>query len=160
MRRTRRVSGVLGCAVALSLVAAGLGAVAEAATSPSAVLAQAVSAVPGTGTPQISNGMVLAMAQVGGTMVAGGTFTSAQNYTQTTTYTRNHIIAFDAVSGAVNTGFAPNLNGEVDGLLAGPVAGTVYVAGKFTTYNGAPCRAWCCCASPTGAGSRPSTPQP
>ena len=77
MRRTHRVSGVLGCAVALSLVAAGLGAVAEAATSPSAVLAQAVSAVPGTGTPQISNGMVLAMAQVGGTMVAGGSFTMA-----------------------------------------------------------------------------------
>jgi hypothetical protein len=135
--RARRMSRAVGFAATMSVVAVGVGTVAEAAASPSAVLAQAVSAVPGSGTPQISNGSVLAMAQVGGTLVAGGTFTQAQNYAKTTTYTRNHIIAFDAVSGAVNPAFAPNLNGEVDGLLAGPVAGTVYVAGKFTTDNGA-----------------------
>lgn len=93
--------------------------------------------MPATGTPAVVDGEVLTFAQVGTTMVAGGTFTQVQNTALTTTYARSKIVAFDATTGAISTAFAPTLNGEVDALLAGPVAGTVYVGGQFTTLNGA-----------------------
>jgi hypothetical protein len=134
--RLARMPIRLAALVALAVVGT-TGGLAYGASAPSAPQTQVVSAVPATGTPQISDGIVLAIAQVGNTMVAGGTFTQAQDYAKTTTYARSRLIAFDATTGAVSTSFAPNVNGEVDSLLPGSVAGTVYVGGKFTTYNGA-----------------------
>ncbi|HEY4991997.1 MAG TPA: hypothetical protein VII33_07905 [Nakamurella sp.] len=122
---------------AASLVAATSGAVTWAAGGPTTPQNEIVSAVPATGTPNVVDGEVLTFAQVGSTMVAGGTFTQVQNPGSATPYSRPHILAFNATTGAVSTTFAPKVNGEVDSLLAGPVAGTVYVGGLFTTYNGA-----------------------
>jgi hypothetical protein len=138
VNRVRRTSAVVAVAVAgvFSIPALASGP-ASAASGPSTAQAQVVSAVPATGTPQISDGIVRAIAQVGSTMVAGGSFTSTQDYAKTVTYTRNRVMAFNATTGAISTSFAPNLNGEVDALLPGPIAGTVYVGGMFTTYNGA-----------------------
>ena len=138
MKLARRILLSLSLMVsmlALPLVAMNQGS-SWAAGGPTTPQNQLVSAIPATGTPAVVDGEVLTFAQVGTTMVAGGTFTQVQNYAATTTYTRQHIVAFDATSGAINTAFAPNLNGEVDALLAGPVAGTVYVGGQFTTDNG------------------------
>ena len=76
------------------------------------------------------------MAQVGSTIVAGGTFTSATPHGSSTAVTNTGIVAFDQSTGALNTGFAPSLNGQVTALLPGPTAGTVYVGGQFNTVNG------------------------
>lgn len=138
MNGRRRVVAVLSACASAALVAAGLSsAPASAASGPSSTHTQLVSSVPSTVTPNFTDGVVLTLAQVGNTMVAGGTFTSMTPSGGSPAYTRNRIAAFDATTGAVSTTFNPNLNGEVDVLLAGPVAGTVYVGGKFTTMGGA-----------------------
>jgi PKD domain/Malectin domain len=95
-----------------------------------------VSAVPSAATPNAVNGTVFGMAQVGTTIVMGGSFTSVTSPNRATTYNLPYVIAFDQATGAVNTAFAPALNGQVNAVLPGPAAGTVYVGGSFTTANG------------------------
>ncbi|WP_155993147.1 PKD domain-containing protein [Nocardioides sp. URHA0020] len=92
------------------------------------------SATPSGVTPAINNGQVNSIVQVGSTVVVGGTFTSVTP-PGGGAQTRNYVIAFDASTGALRT-FAANLNGTVQDVMAGPTAGTVYVAGSFTTVNG------------------------
>ncbi|HEY3000832.1 MAG TPA: malectin domain-containing carbohydrate-binding protein, partial [Kribbellaceae bacterium] len=96
-----------------------------------------MSAVPGSNTPDVNNGAVYAITQVGNRIILGGTFTSASPRGSTTAVTRNHILAFDATTGAIDPGFAPNLDGEVDDLTPGPSPNTVYAAGFFNNVNGA-----------------------
>ena len=96
-----------------------------------------VSAVPGTNTPNVNDKHVEEITQVGNKIILGGNFTNATNQNSTTAVTRNNILAFDASSGTIDTGFVPALNGQVNALLPGPTANTVYVGGLFTTLNGA-----------------------
>ncbi len=91
---------------------------------------------PSAASPQVVDGQVKTFARVGSTIVAGGTFTRVQNPGSSTVLTRNRVAAFNETTGVVSTSFAPNLNGTVYATLAGPTAGTVYVAGDFTTLNG------------------------
>src|SRR4051794_27836642 len=67
-----------------------------------------VSAVPGSFTPNIDNGLVNAITQVGNRIIVGGTFTSVTK--SGTSYPRNYIFAFDATTGAIDTGFVPLFN--------------------------------------------------
>ncbi|MFL6100291.1 MAG: hypothetical protein ACJ71T_10090 [Actinomycetales bacterium] len=137
MNSRRRGVAVLCACASAALIAAGLsGGSAVAASGPSSAHTQLVSSVPSAVTPQFTDGVVLALAQVGNTVVAGGSFTSMTAASGGATLTRNRIAAFDATTGAISTTFAPNLNGNVEALLPGPVAGTVYVAGDFTTIGG------------------------
>ena len=96
-----------------------------------------VSAVPASGTPQISDGAVFAVAQVGTTIVVGGSFHSATSASGGATYNSPYILAFDATTGAVRTAFRPQLDDKVQALLPGPTAGTVYVGGEFNNVAGA-----------------------
>jgi hypothetical protein len=57
-----------------------------------------------------------------------------KNAARTITYTRFNLMAFDATTGAMAS-FAPNLNGPVWAIL--PSGNALYVAGEFTTVNGA-----------------------
>ncbi|HEU0103394.1 MAG TPA: hypothetical protein VFR07_13840 [Mycobacteriales bacterium] len=124
------------------LLTAGLTAtLALAAGGPAAVAAQVahrsvVSAVPRSGTPQISNGAVYAVTQVGSTMVVGGNFTAATSADGSQRFAAPHILAFDAGSGAVKGNFRPQLDGDVQTLLPGPIPGTVYAGGEFNTARG------------------------
>jgi hypothetical protein len=95
-----------------------------------------VSAVPGAGTPNVSDGRVFAVTQVGSTMLIGGSFTQATSANGASTYNQPYVLAFEATTGAVNTAFAPALDGDVEALLPGPTAGTVYVGGDFNNLNG------------------------
>ncbi len=122
---------------ALAAVTTLFGSQAWAASGPSAAQSSVPAAVPATGTPQIQDGATEAIAQIGTTMIVGGSFTTVRNSGSTTNITRNRIFSFNKATGTVNTAFAPNFNGEVDALLAGPTSGTVYVAGQFTTLAGA-----------------------
>lgn len=89
-----------------------------------------VSAVPSAMTPQVDNGEVWAVAQVGNTLVFGGTFTSVGGQTRT------RLAAVNATTGALSTTFVPTVNNQVYNLLPGPNDHTVYVAGAFTQING------------------------
>ena len=94
-----------------------------------------VNAVPQAATPDISDGAVYAVAQVGATMVVGGTF-SHTDASPGAPLSTPYVMAFDATTGAVRTGFAPALDGIVYALLPGPTPGTVYVGGGFNTVRG------------------------
>jgi PKD repeat protein len=95
-----------------------------------------VAAVPMAGTPNINDGQVQAFAQVGGKVIVGGTFTSATPSGSTTPVTRTYLLAVDATTGALDTAFAPTLDGMVNALLPGPSPNTVYVGGGFNNVNG------------------------
>lgn len=95
-----------------------------------------VADVPSTKTPNIADGTVYAITQVGDQIIAGGDFTSVSNRGSTDMLTRTGILAFDQSSGDVSTTFAPTLDGEVDALLPGPIPNTVYAAGTFVNVNG------------------------
>lgn len=86
--------------------------------------------------PNVLDGEVDALAQVGDTIVAGGVFSSVQE-TGKTAVTRNNIVAFNRVTGKLSTTFLPAINGSVRALAAAPDGKSVYIAGSFSTVNGA-----------------------
>jgi hypothetical protein len=96
---------------------------------------QIVSAVPAAFTPQVMNGSVNAITQVGNEIVAGGTFTTVRQTKTSANIVRNHIFAFDATTGAIDMAFNPNLNKLVNSLDTDGTS--VYAGGDFTTSNGA-----------------------
>jgi hypothetical protein len=101
------------------------------------------SAVPAKYTPNFTDGAVEAMAEVGGRMITGGSFTSVSAVTKAGTApatTRSYLMAFDPTTGALDTDFAPTLNGEVDAIVPDASGTAVYVAGKFTTVDGVAAR--------------------
>lgn len=130
--RTTRPHALLVTLV-IALVAVGLN-VAPALAAPQHD--KVVSAVPSASTPAVNNGEVDSIVQVGNTMVVGGSFTSVTP-PGGTAVTRNNIFAFNVSTGALVNGFAPAVNGAVNDLEPGPVAGTVLVGGTFSTVNGA-----------------------
>jgi PKD repeat protein len=99
--------------------------------------------VPFKFTPNFTNGAVKAIAQItraGVTrIVVGGSFTSVSQVTASgaaAAITRNHLLAFDPATGALDNGFLPAVNAEVDAIVPTPDGTGVYVAGRFTTAGG------------------------
>ena len=111
-----------------------------ALTSPVALVSQSSSPPPSAGampsevpsavTPQITGTNVQSIASVGTRMIIGGPFTAVGGLA------RGGLAAFDATTGAVDTGFIPAVTGSVLRVVPGPVADTVYVIGSFTAING------------------------
>ncbi|WP_320068994.1 hypothetical protein [Micromonospora sp. RTGN7] len=95
-----------------------------------------VGAVPTAFTPNIVDGTVFTIHDAGTKVLVGGSFTGVQNRDATVTIPRKFVLAFDKATGKVDTAFAPVVDSEVLDILAGPTAGTVYLAGKFNTVNG------------------------
>jgi hypothetical protein len=95
-----------------------------------------VSDVPAPWTPQILDGRVEVIRQIGNRILAGGTFTQAQNSGGGATFTRNRLIAFNATTGAIDTGFAPNVNGTVTSMVQVPGSTDLIIGGNFTSVNG------------------------
>src|SRR5262249_13979939 len=122
--------------LALALGTAGLVALAPQSAG-AAGFAQATvpSAVPATYTPDVKNGVVYSIGQVGNTTILGGTFTSVAPHAGTGVAHKS-IVAFNASTGALVSTFAPKLDGEVDAIIPGPVANSIYIAGTFTHVNG------------------------
>jgi hypothetical protein len=130
MRRT------LGTFVALSLAVAALATVpappASAVNPPQSTI---VSANPVNWTPHVLDGIVNAIVPVGNQIVAGGTFTQVKE-PGGPILSRTNIFAFDAATGAINTDFAPVLDGEVLSLATDGSGSSVFVGGSFSTVNG------------------------
>ncbi|WP_091201888.1 malectin domain-containing carbohydrate-binding protein [Micromonospora narathiwatensis] len=95
-----------------------------------------VKAAPSTASPDIKDGTVNAIYDAGAKIIAAGTFTQVRNRGSDVDITRNYILAFDKATGTVDNAFAPTVDAEVNAVIAGPTAGTVFVAGKFNTVNG------------------------
>jgi PKD repeat protein len=128
--RSRRVSTVL--AVGALLVASTAAPALGVQTAQDRVVSQA----PAAFTPNVLNGQVNVVVQVGGTMIIGGVFSQVQAAGSTTTLTRNNILAFNATTGALSSTFVPSFDGEVTSLLVAPDGQSVYAGGFFNTVNG------------------------
>lgn len=132
---TRATLAVLAAlAVGIALVPGLRSATAQATTAPPSSYA-VPSAIPADWTPQIQDGAVLAITQVGETVVLGGSFTEIEQVAGGADLDRGRITAIDAGTGKISAKFAPTFNGEVHALAPGPTSGTVLVGGAFTTVD-------------------------
>src|SRR5690625_3979071 len=95
-----------------------------------------LSSVPASWTPQILDGRTYDITQIGNTMVVGGQFGSIAPASGSPTLNRSNVFAFNATTGAINTSFAPSVNGAVRAVEPGPTASTVYIGGSFQGVNG------------------------
>lgn len=122
----RAISGfatALGLAVAVVLVTASPATAGVAQPT-------VVSADPADFTPDVNDGAVQKVLQVGAIMYAGGYFTSV---TKGATVARQNLFSFNATTGAVQA-FAPKVNGTVWTLASD--GRSLYVGGDFTSVNG------------------------
>ena len=155
LRHVRPALPTLGPAARLGLVATLLATLvgATAATADTGAQSRAsagaaaaphhdrlVRTTPSSYTPNVADGRVYAILDLGSKVIVGGSFTQVTSKGSSTVLTRRYLFAFDKATGVVDSGFVPTLDGEVRTLLAGPTSGTVYAGGKFLTVNGNPHR--------------------
>ena len=119
-----------------AVLAALLGLLAGPAAGVNVAHSVVVSADPVGTTPNVLDGQVNAIVQVGGKMIAGGTFTQVRRGGGPI-LTRNNIFAFDPTTGNIDTAFVPTVNGEVRALETASDGQSVFVGGAFTNVNGA-----------------------
>jgi hypothetical protein len=140
-RRSVRAATVLLTVSAAAVVGLALSPSAGAATkraAGAAAVAQPtlVNTVPASFTPNVNDGTVYGITQVGSWIVVGGSFTSVTPHGSSTAQSRPYLFAYDQSTGAVDTAFSPALDGAVNAVVPGPTTGTVYVGGRFNTVNG------------------------
>jgi hypothetical protein len=121
-------------AIAAGVLLVGASPAAALNTSQTAI----VSNVPQDGTPAVLDGVVNAVAHVGGRIVVGGSFTRVME-ANGHVLQRTDIFSFDPATGLVDPAFAPSVaNGLVSTLAAGPDGQSVFAGGTFDTVNGQP----------------------
>ncbi len=134
----------MAAAITAALVAAGLGfsslVAPVASAAPGAVQTTGAGMVTADPLPTVQvNGVVWSQAVVGNKVFAGGSFSQARPAGAapgTNETPRANLLAYDITTGALESGFAPVLNGQVRSVVASPDGKRVYVAGDFTTING------------------------
>jgi hypothetical protein len=122
-------------AAVLSLTAALAAVPASAVYVPPPAAATIVSANPADHTPHAQNGSIRAFAQIGTTIYAGGSFTGIKAAGASTWTPVSHLVAYDAATGALRTGFRPTFDNAVQTLAVSP-DGKLIVGGNFGTVNG------------------------
>ncbi|MBL0884720.1 hypothetical protein [Myceligenerans indicum] len=127
----------------------GLGSVLDGLVSPSrsmrdqglAVAAAQAAPVSSDALPTVQiDGVVWAQVVVGDVVYVGGDFTSARPAGAargTQEVPRTNLLAYDLDSGELIDGWAPQVNGEVRDLAASPDGNRLYIAGRFTSVDGA-----------------------
>ncbi|GAA0987521.1 hypothetical protein ENKNEFLB_00778 [Nocardioides aquaticus] len=85
-------------------------------------------------TPGEPKAVANTIAEAGSQMVVGGRFKTVQNGSRSTQYSRSNVFAFDAATGALNEGFAPNVDGVVWSTLSDGTS--VWIGGTFRNVNG------------------------
>ncbi|TDO43350.1 PKD domain-containing protein [Kribbella sp. VKM Ac-2527] len=96
-----------------------------------------VSADPANFTPNVLDGSVKAILQVGNTILIGGVFNQIQAASGGPVLARRNLAAFDATTGAISTTFVPNPDGEVTTIIPSGDGTTVYIGGYFNNVSGA-----------------------
>jgi len=139
MRGAPRFHRWMSAVAAGALAVVGLMAVpAQADTLPVDVSLPTTVSADALPTVQI-NGVVWSQQIVGNTVYVGGNFTSARpagSPAGSNETPRSHMLAYNLTTGALITGFAPVLNGQVKDLAVSPDQKILYAAGQFTTVNG------------------------
>jgi hypothetical protein len=149
--------GVTACAAALTTPAR---AAPDAARQPVAGTGGVVSDDPASWTPDVLDGSVYQVVQVGGLMYAAGSFGSERDAGSHQVRRIASLFAFDARTGAIDTRFRPVLDGPVTALVAAPDGRSLYVAGSFRSGGSARAPYLARVDAGTGAawpGFRPST---
>lgn len=95
-----------------------------------------VSADPADWTPNILDGQVNTILQMGSKVVVCGTFTQVRRAGFSQIFTRNYLFAFDMDTGVIDPNFVPALNAEVEQLAPGPDGTSIFAGGDFSTVNG------------------------
>ncbi|WBB77288.1 delta-60 repeat domain-containing protein [Micromonospora sp. WMMD882] len=111
--------------VATPAAAAPLTPVASTLTSPNPV----------DTTPHAQNGDVKAFAEIGNTVYVGGSFTGVKPAGGASWTAQSYLFAYDRATGALKTGFTPDLDGAVHSLAVNP-DGKLVVGGAFKNVNG------------------------
>ncbi len=91
---------------------------------------------PADNTPQVLDGQVNAIIQMGETVIVGGTFTQVRRFNNQTVLSRPYVFAYNASTGVIDAGFAPQVDRYVEALAPGPDGRSVFLGGNFTTVNG------------------------
>ena len=86
-------------------------------------------------TPHILDGNTQAVVDLGSKVIVGGKFTQVKRWNQPTVFTRNNIFAYDKATGAIDTTFVPQLDGQVTAMLQA-ADGKVFVSRPVQTVNG------------------------
>src|SRR5919109_5245522 len=123
-------------AAALLLCAALLLGVPSASLASDTAHSKLVNPDPADWTPQVQDGQVNAIVQLGTKVVVGGTFTTVRRAGTSQNLTRNYLFVFDMHTGVVDPNFVPQLNNVVLALAPGPDGSSVFVGGEFGTVNG------------------------
>jgi chitodextrinase len=87
-------------------------------------------------TPNVLDGQVNAILQMGNKVVVGGTFTQVRRPGFSEILPRNFLFAFDMGTGVIDPNFVPVLDAAVEELAPGPDGTSVFVGGDFGTVNG------------------------
>ena len=77
---------------------------------------QIVNPNPANFTPNVLNGQINSIVQIGNQIYAGGQFTQVQAASGGTIFSRSNLFAFDATTGAIDTTFAPTFDNVVKAL--------------------------------------------
>jgi len=146
---------MVGRGTALAVALGLLVALVTPALPPAAAAMQQNSIVsdnPANWTPNVLDGQVEALVQVGNRIIAGGIFTQVQAAGATgPIVARSNMFAFDATTGVIDTSFAPVFDDEVTAIAASPDGQSLYVGGAFSTVNGATARKVAKISAITGA---------
>ena len=86
-------------------------------------------------TPNVLNGQINSIVQIGNQIYAGGQFTQVQAASGGTIYSRSNLFAFNATTGAIDTTFAPTFDDIIKALAVAP-DGNLLVGGYFNAVNG------------------------
>ena len=124
-------------AVVMAGIASLLFASAPAAQGVHPVQDRVVSDDPANFTPNVLDGSVKSIQQVGNLVVIGGLFTQIQAFNGGPVLARRNLAAFDATTGAISTTFAPDPDNEVTTVIPAGDGSSVFVGGNFDTISGA-----------------------
>lgn len=133
--KKRLVRAAIAVGLATGLALGQLAANASPYPHPGVVSTAPVTAMPvlatTTGQPKP---VAYTVAEAGDQMVVGGRFQAVENGNLSQQFTRRNVFAFDATTGAINTDFAPNVDGDVWGTWSDGTS--VYLGGAFRNVNG------------------------
>jgi Malectin domain len=125
-----------------SVAAICLGTIASALVAPAHAepnLDRIVSANPENFTPNVNQGQVNSLVQIGNRIIVGGKFTSVTAAASAggATVTRNSIFAYNATTGVIDPSFVPNVGTKEVTEVVDAGDGTVFIGGLFANVNGA-----------------------
>ncbi len=90
---------------------------------------------PRLGLPSVLDGEVHAHAQIGTRIIVGGRFDRV-GLPDGTVITQPNLFAYDINTGAIDTGFAPVVDGKVFDIAVSPDQSALYIGGSFTHIDG------------------------